>query len=472
VSGPPGPEVEDDLPRPADPDEAEWDPDDADLAQPTAGRVWPLAWPTMLSMALNSSVGLVDFLIVGQLGAESLAAAGVAHQLHFMLFGVMAAVTTGTVALVARACGGGRMREADRVLRVSCALGAALGALTCLVLPLADVVVSVFGAEPAVSGPAARYLRILFAFNPIFAVELVLMSGLRGAGDVRTPLWIGAVVNVVNVVLNYGLVFGAFGLPELGLDGSALGTGIALAVGLAIPLALWWRDWLVVPRHGWLEGFDRDLARRILRVGVPTAVEQTIWQMGLILFLRVIAGYGTEAMSAYLIGVRILSFSFVPGIGFSTAASTLVGQYLGAGRPDEAARFGWRANGGAMVVMGCVGLLIVANARALAGLFGAAGATTVDLTVRFVWILGAVQPLMAVEFALGGALRGAGDTRFPLVAILTGLFVFRLGSALALQTFHDPTVVQIWLCLVSDYAVKAIMLATRFGSGRWKRVRV
>jgi putative MATE family efflux protein len=440
--------------------------------RPTAERVWPLAWPTMLSMALNSSVGIADFLIVGQLGAEPLAAAGVAHQLHFMLFGVMASVTTGTVALVARACGAGRVREADRVLRLSCGLAAGVGGLTLLVLPVADVVVGVFGVEPEVAGPAARYLRILFSFNVPFAVGLVIQSGLRGAGDVRTPLWVGAIVNVLNVALNYGLVFGAFGLPELGLDGSALGTGIAIAFGTLILFALWARDVLVVPRHGWLDGFERHRARRILRIGVPTAVEQTIWQLGLILFLRVIAGYGTEAVSAYLIGVRILSFSFVPGIGFSTAASTLVGQYLGAGRPAEAARFGWRANAGAMVVMGCVGLLIVSLARPLAGLFGAAGQTTVDLTVRFIWILGAVQPLMAVEFALGGALRGAGDTRFPLFAILTGLFVFRLGSALALQTFGSPTIVQIWLCLVSDYAVKALMLSWRFASGRWQRVRV
>lgn len=446
--------------------------DDAPPAGPSASRVWPLAWPTMLAMALNSTVGLVDFLIVGQLGAAELAAAGVAHQLHFMLFGVMAAVTTGTVALVARACGAGQEREADRVLRVSAALGAGVGALTLLVLPFADAVIGLFGVEPEVAGPAARYLRILFAWNVPFAVGLVVSSGLRGAGDVRTPLWIGAIVNVANVFLNYGLVFGRFGMPELGLDGSALGSGIAITLGTLILFVLWWRDALVLPRHAWLDGFDRERARRILRIGLPTAIEQTIWQLGLILFLRVIAGYGTEAVSAYLIGVRILSFSFVPGIGFSTAASTLVGQYLGAERPEEASRFGWRSNLGAMIVMGSVGLTIIGFARPLAGLFGAAGAETVALTVTFIYILGAVQPLMAVEFALGGALRGAGDTRFPLVAILTGLFVFRLGSAFTLQALYEPTIVHIWLCLISDYAVKALMLAWRFGSGRWQRTRV
>ncbi len=439
---------------------------------PTATAVWPLAWPTMVSMALGSSVGFVDFLILGQLGANPLAAGGVAHQLHFMLFGVLASVTTGTVALVARELGGGDSREADRVLRLSVALGTGIGLLTLLVIPVADTVIGVFGVEPEVAGPAARYLQILFLFNPPFAVGIVLSSGLRGAGDVRTPLWVGAVVNVVNVFLNYGLVFGRFGMPELGLEGSALGSGLAFTFGAALVLGLWWRNWLVIPRRGWVEGFDRERMGRILRIGLPTAIEQTTWQFGLVLFLRIVAGYGTEPVSAYLIGVRILSFSFVPGIGFSTAASTLVGQYLGAREPDRAAHFGWRSNAGAMIVMGTVGGLIILFSRPLASLFGAAGQTTVDLTVTFIFILGAAQPLMAVEFAIGGALRGAGDTRFPLVAALTGLFVFRLGGALTLQGLMETTVVTVWSCLIADYGVKALMLAGRFASGRWKETRV
>ena len=127
--------------------------------------------------------------------------------------------------------------------------------------------------------------------------------------------------------------------------------------------------------------------------------------------------------------MRILAFSFVPGIGYAQAGSTLVGQHLGAGDPDGAARSGWRATGGAVLVMGSVGLLIILTAPWIAQIFGAAGQNTVDLTVIFIYILGAVQPLMAMEFALGGSLRGAGDTRFPLFVILTGLFGVRLVSA-------------------------------------------
>jgi putative MATE family efflux protein len=434
--------------------------------------VWELAWPTMLSFALQTAVGFVDFVIVASLGTEAVAAVGVAHQFYFAVFALLAAVTTGTVALVARFIGAGDEREADRVLRLSAALGVVLGAALMGMIPWCDDVVSLFGVEPEVVGLGGSYLRILMYFNIPFTFGVVVSMGVRGAGDVRTPLLIGLILNVVNVILNYGLVYGRLGMPELGTDGSALGTGIAMSVGGLIWLELWRRNHLVICRNGWLDGFTRDRARRIVRIGIPTALEQIAFQVGLLLFLRVVARFGTDPVSAYLIGVRILAFSFVPGIGYAQAGSTLVGQHLGAGDPDGAARSGWRATGGAVVVMGSVGLLIILTAPWIARIFGAAGQNTVDLTVIFIYILGAVQPLMAMEFALGGSLRGAGDTRFPLFVILTGLFGVRLVSAHIVAGVFGGSVVAVWCCLLADYAVKAAMLSLRFASGAWKRVRV
>lgn len=434
--------------------------------------VWELAWPTMVAFALQTLVGFVDFVIVAALGSEAVAAVGVAHQIYFALFAVLAAVTTGTVALVARCMGAGDPREADRVLRLSALLGCGLGAAMMAGIPLADSAIGAFGVEPSVVARGASYLRILLWFNVPFAFAVVVSMGVRGAGDVRTPLVVGVVVNVLNIVLNYGLVYGRLGMPRLGTDGSALGTGIAILASALIWLALWAGDGIAVPRHGWREGLGWARSRRILRIGVPTALEQIAFQLGLLLFLRIVARFGTEPVSAYLIGVRILAFSFVPGLGFSTAGGTLVGQHLGAEEPDQAARAGWRATTGAVAVMGAVGLAIVALAHPIARIFGATGDATVGLTVTFIYILGAAQPLMAVEFALGGSLRGAGDTRFPLMVILTGLFAVRLVGALAVVELLHGSVVAVWSCLLADYAVKAAMLSTRFARGAWQRVRV
>jgi putative MATE family efflux protein len=296
--------------------------------------------------------------------------------------------------------------------------------------------------------------------------------GLRGAGDVRTPLAIGIVTNLVNVVACWTLIFGRFGAPALGAEGSVWASGIAFVTGALLLLWLWQRGTLVLPAVPWRGYATSGMARRLLRVGIPTALERGAFQVGLLLFLRIVADFGTEPISAYLIGCRILAFCFVPGFGFASAAATLVGQNLGAGRPDEAARSGWRATAGAVGVMSSVGLAIILFAQPLAGSFGAVGPETVRLTVVFIYILGAAQPLMAIEFTLGGALRGAGDTRFPLFALLAGLLVFRLGAAQFLARPIFGTVAAVWSCLLADYAVKAILLSWRFRSGRWKTVRV
>jgi len=434
--------------------------------------IWELAWPSMAMFALQSLVHLVDFVIVGSLGTEAVAAVGVAVQFFNVLFAVLAAVTTGTVALVARAIGAGDRDEAERILRVSIVLGAVFAIGVSCLIPLADRIVAAFGVNAEVVRLGGSYLRIQLCFTLPFAVAFVIGSALRGAGDVRTPLAIGVAMNVVNVVGNYGLVYGALGMPRLGTDGSALASGIAFTTSAALSLWLWRRGTLVLGARPPADGLTRARARRILRIGLPTALEQGAWQAGLWLFLRLVAHYGTEPVSAYLIGVRILAFSFVPGLAFSTAAATLVGQHLGAGEPDLAARSGWRANQLAMIVMAVVGGAIIAAAPWIAGYFGAAGPRTVALTITFIWILGAAQPLMAVEFALGGALRGAGDTRFPLVSILSGLFVFRLGGALLVTHVLHGGVVAVWSCLLADYVVKALLLAGRFRSGRWRHVRV
>jgi putative MATE family efflux protein len=434
--------------------------------------VWELAWPSTALFGLHALVGLVDFLFVGTLGAVPLAAVGVAMQIQFLAWALVTAVTTGVVAIVARDTGAGRAGDAGRAARTGALLAASGGALLLLALPWADALVRLLGVEPEVVALGGRCLRVLLVFQLPMAVGAVLGMALRGAGDVRTPLAVGIAANAVNVVADYALVFGRLGAPELGAVGSAWATGAAFATELALFLWLWERGSLVLPARPWREGLSPSLARRILRIGVPSALEQAAFSLGLLLFLGIVAEFGTPPVSAYLIGVRILSLCFVPGFGFSTAASTIVGQYLGAGQPERAARLGWRANRGAMAVMGSVGVAIIAFSRPLAGAFGAVGQETIDLTVLFIWILGAAQPLMAVEFTLGGALRGAGDTRFPLAAILIGLFVFRLGTAvwIARPVFGD--VAAVYGCLLLDYAVKALLLSLRFARGRWKAVEV
>ena len=248
--------------------------------------------------------------------------------------------------------------------------------------------------------------------------------------------------------------------------GAALASDLALAVGGLATLALWLRGGLrigVGPPGG---DFEPARVRRLLRIGTPAGIEQAAFQLGFTTFIWIVALYGNAANAAYQIGVQILSFSFLVGFGFSIAASTLVGQNLGAGDPDAAERSGWRAMWLAIGVMVVFGTVIIVFAEPIARLL-IDDAEVVRLAVVFIRVLGSVQALMAIEFTLGGALRGAGDTRFPLFVVLAGMVVMRLGTAVTLRAL-DFSVEWIYAALLADYGVKGVMLVWRFRGGRWK----
>ncbi|MDX1650527.1 MAG: MATE family efflux transporter, partial [Myxococcota bacterium] len=324
-----------------------------------------------------------------------------------------------------------------------------------------------FGLEPRAAALAATFLRTLAPFNVAFAAGFVVATALRAAGDTRTPLWLGLFTNVVNVALLYVLVLGHLGVRPLGVAGAALANGLAFTAGAAVTLGLWWRGRLRVG-IGPPGGVSVRRVRRLLRIGAPAALEQVVWQGGFVAFLRLVALYGTAAFAAYGIGVNILAFSFVVGFGFQVAASTLVGQHLGAGDPQEATRSGWRATGLAVAVMLAFGTAIVVAAEPIAR-FLIDDPEVVRLTVIFIRILGSVQALMAMEFTLGGALRGAGDTRFPLYVVMAGLLGARVLLA-ALFAWQEKDVVWIYGALIADYVVKASLMAWRFHGGRWRTI--
>jgi len=433
---------------------------------PPAGGIWTLAWPAITANLLNSTVGLVDIKIVGSLGAPAVAAVTTGNRIFFILQALLMAVTAGTTALVARAWGALDRGEAERVTRAS--LWMCIGVASAMTLPglvFPHQLAGVFRLDDRTIELAATFIRWLAPFQLAFAVHFALGAALRAAGDTRTPLWIGATTNVINIALVYSLVYGKFGMPTLGVAGAAIASGTAFTVGALIFLALWVRGKLLL-RLGPHGSWERRRVRRIVDIGYPAGLEQVVWQGGFIAFLWLVSLYGTAPYAAYGIGVNLLSFSFVVGFGFSVASSTLVGQHLGAGDPEGARHSGWRAMRLCIAAMSVFGLTIIAAARPLAR-FMIDDPEVVRLTVVFIYILGSVQPLMAIESALGGALRGAGDTRFPLLAVFSGLIGARVTLA-ALFAARHMRVEWIFAALIADYVVKATMLTLRFRSGRWR----
>src|SRR5262245_2508497 len=410
--------------------------------------------------------------MVGRLGASAVAAVGVGTQVLGALNVVTMAVGTGTLALVARFVGAGEVGQAEDTVLQSALVGAVLAVL--LVLPVAACaprIVPIFGVTPEVAALGARFLRIVVMAVPAGTVLFVVGSALRAAGDTRTPLLIGATVNVINIAAHYVLIFGAFGLPALGVAGSGTGTTIAVNTGAAIGLGLLTRGHLRLRLHWARWRPQRALIRRVLAIGLPTAAEQLFMQLGFFLYVIFAARYGTSAVAAYFIGVKILSLSFHPGNGFGVAAATLVGQNLGAGTPALARRSGWEAMRLALAMTSAAGLVLFTFAQPIARSFVSDPEVVAD-TVSFIHVLAAAQPLMAIDFTLGGSLRGAGAARFPLLAVLIGFYGCRLGFAAVATYVLGAPVFWVWFALIGDYVARAALKGWRFRSGAWQLVRV
>jgi putative MATE family efflux protein len=429
-----------------------------------------LAWPAVVGNLLYSTVAMVDIKIVGSLGASAVAAVTTGNRIFFVFQAVIMATSVGTTALVARAWGAGDRDEAERITKVSVLVGAAVGLL--LSVPgvlFSDVLASTFRLEAETVAQASEFIYYLSFFNGSFAIAMILGAAVRAAGDTLTPLWLGAITNVVNVILVYALVYGRFGAPELGVKGAALATGLAFTLAALLSIVFWLKGWFLVG-YTRARSFSSHRIRQLFRIGYPSGIEQGAIQLGFILFLWIVSFYGTSPYAAYGIGVQILSFSFVVGFGFSIAASTHVGQQLGAADPAGATRSGWRALWLSVGIMVVLGSLIILFAEPIAR-FMIDDDEVVRLTVIFIYILGAMQPLMAVEFTLGGALRGAGDTRFPLLTTITGLLLVR-GSVAGVFLWMGLAVEWVFAALIVDYIVKATMLVSRFRRGRWQTIEL
>jgi putative MATE family efflux protein len=439
----------------------------------TTQEIWRLAWPVMLSMTLASVVGIADIAMVGRLGATAQAAVGYAAQLFFLAQSALFALSFACVALMARAIGGGRPADARRALAASLIVAVA-GALVLFAAIAAHPVPLLrrLAAEPAVIALCVPYLRLLMASTVLLAVCLTLESAFRADKDTRTPMRITLVVTAVKLGLNALLIFGApsLGVSALGVAGAGWATLFAQCVALALFVTVTRRK----PAHSpsTLRGSDfrglRPLFRQLVRIALPGVGERIVMNLAMVTYFAFIGSYGTVAAAAYTIGIRILSFSWIPGTGYSQAVATLVGHALGAGDVARAERSGWRAARLAIataVVMGGVGALL---REPLARLFTVDEATVLALG-PFMLCLSLAQPAMQLHFTLAGAFRGAGDTVTPLYAAFVGNWLFRVPLAFLAANVWHLDLIWIWLTLILDHIARAVWLLASFARGRWRK---
>ncbi|RLB63610.1 MAG: hypothetical protein DRI90_06450 [Deltaproteobacteria bacterium] len=439
---------------------------------PTSGgtttEVVRLAYPVVLSMLAHTVMGLVDTLFMGWVSTDAQAAVGlgsiVAWSFASLFTGTISAVNT----FVAQHYGAGQLSRCGKAAWHGLAL-AAIGSVILVTVgaPLVSRMVQLFGADAAVGTIAASYSFIRVAGGPVICFEMALNSFMRGIGDTRTPMKVAIGMMVLNVPLNYLLVFGGLGLQGTGPDGAAYATVIAGGLGVAVLFALFLRRrWREELGTGWPGGLQLSEIYALLRVGLPIGIHWMLEMVTWTVFTVIVARFGAVSLAAHNIVLQVLHLSFMPGVAISIAATTLVGQGLGAADKAAARRAAISSLGVAVLFMTLMGGCFLLASGWIGEQFST-DVRVVELVGQLFVYAACFQIFDALGMVSGGVLRGAGITRFPMAvslacaAVLFGplvwLFAFRL----------DGGVVGAWAAMTVTICVLGTILALRVRGRSW-----
>ncbi len=431
-------------------------------------QVVSLAVPVVLSSLLQRSVGIVDIFLVGGLGPPAIAAVGIAQTMVFTAMSVSWGINTGATVVVAQLWGAGRREDAAQ----AALQGMLLAVLAALVIMLLGNLygwrmAGLLGAEGEVRELLQDYTPIIFTFI-FFSIAINVLSGvMHGAGDTRTPLVATVIVNILHVVVAYPLIYGKFGLPALGVKGAAIAIAASEMVGAGFLLARSLsRRYLVIRRR-----FEWRLTSLALRLGWPIFVDRLLQNTGSLLFAKVILLYGTAVYAAHQVGLAIEAFSFMPGYGIAVAAATVVGQNLGAGRPQEARLSAGEAYRLAVLLMAGMGILFFFFPYLLMRLF-TDDAEVIGYGILYMKIVAFAQVPLAMTMVLGGSLRGAGDTGFIMFATIAGMWLVRLPVAAFLAVGLEASIRTVWSVMILDWVARMALLTWRYRRLSWGRLEI
>ena len=435
-------------------------------------EVFELAYPVILTQLSRTAMGLVDSAMVGRLGAVQLAAVGFGGIWLWTLFSLFFGAATGVQTFVSQAHGAGRPRECGPwAWQALYALFPAAIIAALLMAVAVKPALWLLAPSEALQSTSTSYILARLPGELTFVASMVLVSFFRGLGDTRTPLYITLGANVVNAVLDYGLIFGRLGLPEWGVPGAGIATSLATAGGIVALFATLQRRAM---RRRFSTGPiapDRVAIRRFLRIGAPIGGQWFLDMMAFALFATLVARMGDAEMAATQALLMLLALSYMQAVGISVATSTLVGRYIGARVLQAARRTFLSALLLGAILSSAVGLLFVSIPRPLLRIF-TDDPEVLERGLPLVWLCAGFQFFDCGAIVAEGELRGAGDTRWPFLVqtALNWAFFLPLAYLLAVVLGHGLT--GAWLAEFTYIALLAAVMLWRFRSGAWEHIRI
>ncbi len=447
------------------------------IAGPVRRTVFLLAMPILAEQLLNTFVGLFDTYLAGRISPAATSAIGLAAYVSWLASMIVMLVGTGATALVSRHEGAGNHTEANHFANQSLTLAAMLGVL---------IFAFLYAAAPwfawycRMTGETyditVRYLRVDAIGHLLNSVTLVGCASLRGVGNMRTPMYIFAFINGANVIASLTLVYGLGPIPALGVDGIVGGTLTARTLGGIAILLVFVRGRAGLKLRSMELPIDWARTKRILRIGLPAAADGAVMWSGQFIYLAIISSLAGPWLrdvyfAAHIIAARVEAFTYLPAVAWAAATATMIGQALGTDDQKRAVRVGHEG------VLQC-GLLSIAIAFFF--FFGASfifQQMSMDEMVRAAGIrpfrvLALLQPLLVISIVYVGALRGAGDTRFPLLITIIGTIALRLPLGYLFGVVLGGGLLGAWIGMFGDMLWRAIAAFIRFANGAWLKTRV
>lgn len=422
-------------------------------------KILDLAIPATVENILQTLVGFIDTLMIARIGLLAVTAVGISNNIMAIYLAVFIALGVGTSSLISRYLGAASKPDARRIAIQSTGLslltGLVFGAATML---LAPQLLGLLGAGGEVVMAALPFFYLVGGGSIFMSLLTTFGSILRATGDTRTPMKVNATVNVLNVIVDYVLIFGLGPIPALGILGTAIGTVVARLAGTALMYRKIRRTELAFTVR---EVFRRSNYRELVSLSIPAAMERLMMRMGQVIYFGLIVSMGVKTYAAHSIAGNLESFTYMPGFGLTTAASILVGNSFGAGNKKEAWGYGLQAVKIGALVMSLGGILMFFGSPWFATWF-----TQDPEAARKIVIALRIDTFAQVPLAAGlifaGALQGLGDTRSPFYSTAVGMWGVRVVGVYVLGIVLGLDIAGVWLAILLDLTFRAVFLTWRF----------
>ena len=440
-------------------------------------NIFHIVWPVFIEVLLGSLFGMVDMMMVGRISehaAQAVSAVGMTNQPVFLGLSFVQALNVGGTAIIARYYGAKKYKNISLVLKHVMLL-AMLGfviPISVVMIILAPYILAFLGADASVIEVGTAYFRVIMLGFIFQSFSFTMTAALRGIGETKIPMRNNLIANSLNVLGNAVLIYGLFGFPVLGVTGAAISTAFSnvIAMSLNLRYVLSKKSVLYLDFKEKFQ-FRFEMMKDLIRIGLPTALEQLALRVGIISFLNIVSGLGTNVYAAHQISLNILNLTYSPAQAFGITASTLMGQSLGA-KNEQLARMYTRMcqRIGFVIAIG-MSLFIFFGSQTLAE-FYSTEPEIIQNTMIALTIVAFVQPFQSHQLITSGALRGAGDTVWPLIAIFVGSILIRVSLGYIFVNIIGLGLAGAWYAVFIDQFIRWLIILFRFKSGKWKNIRI